>query len=147
MLKKQILIALREHVHTVSIPVNPALYREKWGLQGYTLAVLFMILTLIFVANQNRLIEAVLTTPEKKNIYIYCAKIRKISHFYLKKIQIFKWTMFSQLLSLHEMQQNELRDAPAGRMLKVRKTHEAEGYGARGSWRIKRMKDMVFHVA
>ena len=83
MLKKQILIALREHVHTVSIPVNPALYREKWGLQGYTLAVLFMILTLIFVANQNRLIEAVLTTTEKK--YIYCAKIRKISHFYLKK--------------------------------------------------------------
>ena len=41
--------------------------------------------------------------------------------------------MFSQLLSLHEMQQNELRDAPDGRMLKVRKKHEAEGYGAHGS--------------
>ena len=45
------------------------------------------------------------------------------------------------------MQQDELKDAPAGRVLKVRKTHEAEGYGAHGSWRIKRMKDMRFHVA
>ena len=81
-------------------------------------------------------------------IYIYCAKIRKkISHFLSEKFQIFKWTMFSQLLLLHEMQQNELKEAPVGRMLKVRITFEAEGYGARGSWRIKRMKDMVFHVA
>ena len=55
--------------------------------------------------------------------------------------------MFSQLILLHEMQQNELKDVPVGCMLKVRKTFEAEGYVARGSWRIKRMKDMVFHVA
>ena len=78
--KKLILIALREHVHTVSIPVNPALYREKWGLQGYTLAVLFMILTLIFVANQNRLIEAVLTNPEKK---IYIAQKLEKYHIFI----------------------------------------------------------------
>ena len=42
------------------------------------------------------------------------------------------------------MQQDELRDAPVGRMLKVRNPHKAEGYGVRGSWRSKRMKDVVF---
>ena len=77
--------------------MNPALYREKWGLQGYTLAVLFMILTLIFVANQNRLIEAVLTTPEKKNIYI-AQKLEKYHIFIWKNPNFQMDNVFSATL-------------------------------------------------